>query len=343
LSISPIFIISNVVLHISTKFCHLIAIMPARSLYEQAKTATIRHIDLLTDVGYLPYSFMRPVLLKIENPEQLRALEKTCPQLLGEDGEVWLKLIKRDIANWEKRPHEPKNPELWWKVYKKLKREVDQEAKEAEEVLRQRMSDLQAQRTANTITAPTMMMPETTGRPVHRGPKNFSRTADKSTLRFTAGSKTKNVMDRARRETAEAKLRRQGPLTTATHLLATSRVRQAPQSMIDARVTEAATRPQGFKLSRDATASIGRALPKPQPQQSGLADREARLKALQSGNAPTSMAAHTSLAPGTNYRVPALGRAAAPMARTASTLARTGSPAGVKRKREADMFMQRKR
>jgi elongin-A len=322
----------------------------ARSLYEQAKTATIRHIDLLTDVGYLPYSFMRPVLLKLENPDQLRALEKTCPQLLGEDGEVWLKFIKRDIPNWEKRAHEPKNPELWWKVYKKLKKDVEQEAKEAEEVLRQRMSVHQAQRVANTITAPVMMIPEKVNKP-RTGPRNFSRTADKSQLRFTAGSKTKNVMERARRETAEAKLRRQGPLTTATHLLATSRVKAAPQSMIDARVTEAAYRPQGFKLSRGATAALGRSQPKQQAQQSGLADREARLKALQSGKAPPSMAAHTSLAPGTNYRVPALGRTASPMSRAASPMAKStasplvgaGSSAGVKRKREADPFLKTKR
>lgn len=62
--------------------------MPAASLFDMAKRQIIRNIDsehtsavlhsvpadvlsVLTDVGELPYSFLRPVLLKVENPEQL--------------------------------------------------------------------------------------------------------------------------------------------------------------------------------------------------------------------------------------------------------------------------------
>lgn len=66
--------------------------MPTASLFDMAKRQIIRNIDsedtsavsrnvptdallVLTDVGELPYSFLRPILLKVENPEQLvRAL-----------------------------------------------------------------------------------------------------------------------------------------------------------------------------------------------------------------------------------------------------------------------------
>jgi elongin-A len=314
--------------------------MPARSLYDMAKIATIRNIDLLTDIGYLPYSFMRPILLKLENPDQLRALEKTCPQLLGEDGEVWLKFIKRDIPKWETKRVEPKNPENWWKVYRKLVKEAEQEARDAEEVLKQQMADINAKRVANTITAPTMMIPEN-GVKKRSGPTTFSRVADKSSLRFTGGSKTKNVMDRARREAAESRLRKNGRLTTPTHLLASGIVRQAPQAMIDNRRQEA-SRPAAFKLSRPATAGIAKAPMRPQAPASGLADREARLKALQSGSKPPPTQ-HTPLAPGASYRVPPLGRTGLAPPRTGSPFGTPASSPAPKRKREADVFMKNKK
>ena len=43
-----------------------------------------------------------------------------------------MEFIKKDIPNWETKPHEPKNPKNWYKVYRKLlkesKKEVDQDA-----------------------------------------------------------------------------------------------------------------------------------------------------------------------------------------------------------------------
>ena len=47
-----------------------------------------------------------------------RELEKRCPQIAGEDIEIWRKFIKRDILNWEKKLQEPSNPKSWSKVYR---------------------------------------------------------------------------------------------------------------------------------------------------------------------------------------------------------------------------------
>lgn len=315
--------------------------MAPRSLYEQAKSATIRHIDLLTDIGDLPYSFMKPVLLRLENPDQLRELEKTCPQLLGEDGDIWLKFIKRDIPNWEKKAHEPRNPQLWWKVYKKLVKEAEEDARQAEEVLRLKMAERAAERVKHTIAAPVMMLPEK-GPKKRNVPTTFSKTADKSVLRFTGGSKTKNVMERARREAAEAKLRKIGTLNTPTHLLQSSRITKVPQYMIDDR-RDQAPRPS-FKLSRP-TPTTSKVAPKAQPSAAlGLAERETRLKAMQSAStgASSTPAAHASLAAGVYYKVPALGRTGSPMARVSSPMVRPASPPK-KRKREVDVFMTSKR
>jgi len=309
--------------------------MAPRSLYELAKIAAIRNIDLLTDIGELPYDFMRPVLLKIENPDQLRQLEITCPQLLGHDGEIWLKLIKK-VPGWDKKPHEPKNPESWWKVYRKLKKEADQDTRDAEEMFKEKMAVQMAKRDAHTITAPVMMIPEKSQKR-KAGPITFTRTADKSSLRFTGGSKTKNVIEKARRETAEAKLRRQGALTTPTHLLPSSQVRRAPQNMIDNRRLEA-SRPVALKPLQLSTVA------KPRPKQpasvGALAEREARLKAMQSSKLGTPIGARVSLAPGTNYKVPPIRRLGTPLSRSTSPIVGPSSPPHKKRKREVDVFMK---
>ncbi|KAF2426211.1 hypothetical protein EJ08DRAFT_651889 [Tothia fuscella] len=315
--------------------------MAPRSLFDMAKISTIRNITLLEDIGTLPYHFMRPILLKLENPNQLRVIEKNCPQLLGEDGEIWLKFIKRDIPNWEKKPHEPKNPELWYKVYLKLLKERDQETAEAEEALKMRMAELHAKRVANTLTAPTMMIPERMQK--KKQSTTFSKVADKSQLRFTGGSKTKNVMDRVKREANEAKLRKNGRLTTPSHLLASGIVRQAPQGMIDSHRQEANRPPAMRAPVRPATAPTpAKPSPKAATSSSALVDREARLKALQSGtSSKPSSSAHTSLDPSTNYKAPPLGRTNSPTPRMTSALRKPSPP--LKRKREADVFMQTKK
>jgi elongin-A len=89
--------------------------MPVASLFELARQRLIKNIDMLRDVGDLPYSFLQPVLRFVQSPDQLLELEANCPQLLGETGEIWLRFIKRDIPDWEKKPHEPRDPRNWRK------------------------------------------------------------------------------------------------------------------------------------------------------------------------------------------------------------------------------------
>jgi len=123
--------------------------MPAVSLYDLAKKRLIQNIHMLEDIGDLPYSFLAPVLKHIQIPDQLAELEETCPQIVGETGEIWLRFIERDIPGWEKKPHQPRDPKNWSKVYKKLKKDAEREDNAQKEMLKGQLQALQKDRKAN--------------------------------------------------------------------------------------------------------------------------------------------------------------------------------------------------
>lgn len=113
--------------------------MPPSSLFRMASRACIKNIRSITDVGDAPYQIVRSVLLRLENPQQLRKIELASPQICGQDGEIWLEFIKRDVPNWDKKPYEPENPKKWYKAYKKLvmdsQEEVENDAAELKATL----------------------------------------------------------------------------------------------------------------------------------------------------------------------------------------------------------------
>ncbi|CAG8884898.1 unnamed protein product [Penicillium nalgiovense] len=90
--------------------------MPAPSLLHLATATAIRFVKDLDDLGAMPYSLARPILLNIHNPEKLHAVELASPHLAEEDEELWLELIKRDIPDWEQY-HLPDNTNNWYGVY----------------------------------------------------------------------------------------------------------------------------------------------------------------------------------------------------------------------------------
>ncbi|KAI4162367.1 MAG: hypothetical protein LQ342_004082 [Letrouitia transgressa] len=120
--------------------------MPVQSLKDLCYRGLGKGIDYLTDVGEIPYQILRPALMKIENPQQLKLLESMSPQLIGADAEIWRGFIKRDIPKWQDKIYEPKNPKYWWKVYENLAANLKQELDDSAEQLKARMKDLKAQK-----------------------------------------------------------------------------------------------------------------------------------------------------------------------------------------------------
>ncbi|KAK2744644.1 hypothetical protein FQN55_006562 [Onygenales sp. PD_40] len=105
--------------------------MPAPSLLQLARKACIKIIKRIEDIGLARYDLIRPILLKIENPEQLHELELKSPHLLEYDAELWIEFIKRDVPRFNELVL-PKNPDSWYDVYhellEKTAREVDEDA-----------------------------------------------------------------------------------------------------------------------------------------------------------------------------------------------------------------------
>ncbi|MCJ1393995.1 hypothetical protein MMC18_006872 [Xylographa bjoerkii] len=222
--------------------------MPVAPLYYLARKACIKNIRSITDVGDIPYDLIRPVLLKLENPEQLHVLEEASPQLCGADEEIWRIFIARDIPRWESKPHEPKNPKNWYKVYRKLRLESQNEVDADAELLKAKMEGIKNEKAKHTskIVDPRTVpkLPRMGGMRVERGRSKAdpSSSGNLSTLRFTSGSKTKvltgsGVMAKVRREGKEMSLfsSRNSHLTTPTHKLSTkaTQIHNAPRGLVD--------------------------------------------------------------------------------------------------------------
>jgi elongin-A len=236
-------------------------------------------------VGDFQYWQIRSVLQRVESPDQLHVIETSSPQIRGEDAELWKAFIARDIPNWKSKNYVPKNPQNWYKIYLKYKREKEEELARDQEQLRIAMSGLQKKKETNVSrivdpkTLPKLprdprMLANNGGVPI--GKKRGLQKSAPSSLLFTSGSKTKtttaaSVLLRARREAKDHSARTK--LATPTHELGAAQVRRAPEAMVNEYKRAAAPPVKIFSKKRSATysGSIGG------PSQE---DREKRLRAL---------------------------------------------------------------
>jgi elongin-A len=318
--------------------------MPAPSLYDLAKSRLIANISLLTDISELPYTFMAPILRHIQNPAQLAALEKTCPQLVGETGEIWQKFIKRDIPDWETKPHEPRDPKNWPKVYKKLKREAEEEKRMQEERLREQMRALQGERGKNQtqiVEGRLGTVYGSYGRPKPRG--TTSNWGERSGAPRPTG---RVALDKLKRGMFDQKIARPKASRLPAHLLEQRKgqVARAPERLV--RISEAEARAHVKKpvvVSKGAAAAVA-------GNKTGVPDRELRAPPKSSYASPDAPPTETTsvkapperphLPPGIHFSAPKIRRqpVAAPGA------AAGAAPAAQKRKREEpSLFHQPKR
>ncbi|PUU76575.1 RNA polymerase II transcription factor SIII subunit A-domain-containing protein [Tuber borchii] len=192
-----------------------------KSLYLLVKNVLIKHVDSIEDIGDLDYTLVRPVLLKITSPVQLKKLEANCPQIRGEDSEIWKILIGKHFGQDALHKMELQGPKNWRKAYDKLQKAADEAAAAATETLRAQMTKMSSakQQSRAKILTSTVGLPST-GRPrSFGGGGGWGGTGNSWTVK--AGSKTKNIIDKARREAKELSVfrGRNSVLAAPTHTL----------------------------------------------------------------------------------------------------------------------------
>ncbi|KAK3717991.1 hypothetical protein LTR37_005417 [Vermiconidia calcicola] len=128
-----------------------------------AQRACAKNINSLQDVGDMEYALVRPILKRITNPVQLRAIETASPHIADHDSELWKGFIARDIPAWEDKIMEPKNPRSWCKVYRMLVREEEKAKKAQEENLRATLTGLDQKRESSQANITTKVLPYAAG------------------------------------------------------------------------------------------------------------------------------------------------------------------------------------
>jgi len=208
-----------------------------------------------------------------------------------------------------KEPPEPSNPASWYKLYRKLLTESQEQEAAMEEQLRAAMAGV------NNGVAKNQLQCDSGSKPIpipKLGGMIFCRESKAKkpppppvtteTLRFGSGSRTKtwtghSLMNKVRKQTREAALLKpggRGNLSTPSHLLYTSKVTAIPKSMLPLppRRNPAPQRvlpPNGSRPASKAAAAaalrlqnISSKLPAKalEPSPMSMEERERRLKAL---------------------------------------------------------------
>jgi elongin-A len=199
----------------------------------------------LQDVGDFEYLQIRTVLARVSSAEQLHEIEVNSPQIKGEDAELWKAFIARDIPDWKRKNYVPKNPEKWYEVYMKYKKEQSREIEADKEKLKEAMMGLKKDKESHVSQkidprfAPRLprdsKMKAIDGVPISGRRKGFAKVAP-SALTWSAGSKTKmttgaGVLSRARREAKELSARNK--LIKPTNTLVAQKVVRAPKGMVN--------------------------------------------------------------------------------------------------------------
>jgi elongin-A len=208
-------------------------------------------------------------------------IEANSPQIIGRDGEIWLNLIKRDIPNWENKPHQPSNPKNWWKLYRKLKEEAQNDLDQDAEKLKAAFANIKDEKEQNLAQLKTR-------RELPQQPGSFRQRMVHNYISGKTGSKGANklsLMEKIRKETRDTKNLRMAVPTKDLKKRA-STVTKAPKDFLEeARkpperaVHTSPTRPP----IRAAAPPMAVSRPSASSNDRSFLDQEARLRALTSG------------------------------------------------------------
>lgn len=169
--------------------------MPPRPLLEQAASRLTKDIESLTDIGTLPFEYMRSILLHIERAEQLKALEDKCPQLVGKTSELWQGLIARDWPTYAHLANDPPNGD-WYAMYKQFQAQSQQDSKDIMAILQEKFGSAEKKKAESrkTVFTGEIIVPEEDRRRAKRSlgfnPRAVGRVRDWDKVYYQQGSRS---------------------------------------------------------------------------------------------------------------------------------------------------------
>ncbi|KAK2591323.1 hypothetical protein QQS21_010976 [Conoideocrella luteorostrata] len=215
--------------------------MPVKSLFDLATASCVKNLKGLESIGdYLPYKAVRHILLKIDSAHQLRQVELNSPQIQGETGEIWLKLIEKDFPlEYKTKAYKPQNPDKWYRVWEKYKKDHDTALQESEDKLKSALAGLRQDKEKNTSRIiDRKLLPRSVKLGGVKKMYSGHRDAHSNTLSFNAGSRTKtsngaSVMRKVRREVKEIATIHGALSRPSRGTARVSQVHKAPASMVN--------------------------------------------------------------------------------------------------------------
>ncbi|KAG5928113.1 hypothetical protein E4U53_002740 [Claviceps sorghi] len=218
--------------------------MPVKSLFDLATAMCVKNLKGLESIGdFLPYEAVRHILLKIESASQLRQVELNSPQIQGQTGEIWLKLIERDFPlEYKNKAYKPQDPDHWYRVWEKYKKDHDRAIQESEDKLKNALAGLRQDKEKNTSRIiERKLLPKTLKLAGAKKLYSGHRDAHSNSLTFNAGSRTKtnngaSVMRKVRREVREIATIHGSlskPIRVPTRQSQLSQLQRAPAAMIN--------------------------------------------------------------------------------------------------------------
>jgi len=238
-----------------------------RSLFKMALAVALRNISSIDDVGDIPFHIAKFLLKHIENPDQLRKIELSCPQIgaeMAEMDDIWKALITKKFPSYTKNGIPTKEGYHWVDIYHLIARKEAKKLAEAEAAMRKQFAGYEKAKEDNqTHIVSSKLLPKAPGGP--RRPANEVRP--KAAL---------SVLQKVRREVVIAS-RATRPVVNNGRLPPGSRqLQKAPEWMVHEH--RVAHNP-GIAHSPGIKIHVPR---KKKPESSGgfLAERESRLLAI---------------------------------------------------------------
>ena len=248
--------------------------MTVRSLVEMAQRVAIEHVDLVTDVGYLPFHTVRPILEKINNPDQLKQIEEVRPDLRGNTSYLWQRFIYRDYWYAAKKmkykvDHPAETSELYYRYQ-------DEDKKQMESALSQFISktnSLKAEKSAKILTlAPANAMPKAP----ESGNSRFGSSTLCASSSYRDRARSKGQMDFEKKMKKFWEAQQQQVVLNRASVLArnTRQINKAPKGMVKRADIESRAQPARFVTRSDNISVV---------HDENLASREERLRRAKEG------------------------------------------------------------